>query len=447
MLTEELERAYDSLLEFHSRFGPYFGRSEVRAHTQAYLRGLLVRREERRNAENLAEGIEGETARGLQRMLTESGWEVQPVIGEMQAYLHPILYDPEGIDVIDESAFVKKGKHSVGVGRQWCGRLGKVENCQVGVLLAHVSSQGHALLDAELFLPEEWSLDPQRCRAAGVPEEVICAGHRTKPQIGLELLRRSRERGQLSGKWVTADEHYGQSPQLREGLEAAGRLYVVEVGVNQHVYEPVPQVGCTGRQSKPRVLEPEAKARSVQEVAAGIPEQEWRAIVVGEGSQGPREFQFAARRVLESREGLPGRESWLVLRRNLDGSEPKYYLSNAPTDTRLEVLAKVGSARCYVESCILNSKHEVGLDEYEVRSWRGWHHHVTLVLLACALLLGLQQEWGEKYAPVDAAAGGEGAGGATTQAAFYPSRVAAVVGADATAQRARETFPRQTQTA
>jgi len=385
--------------KFHQEFAPLFGRTEARERSEQYLRGLLVQQTDRRNAENLAEAIEGATPRSLQRFLTESPWDDVPVIDGLQLHVGERLNQPEGVLVLDDTGFAKQGKKSVGVARQYSGTLGKVGNCQVGVFLAYVTAQGHALVDKALYLPKEWTADRQRCREAGVPEEI---GYQSKAELGLGLLRRARQAGHLTTEWVTADSGYGEIPTLRDTLDTEGWRYVLEVPSNLHVFPQAAQVAVpawSGRGRKPtqpQLVAGEPCSQNVQAVAASLLSADWHELTVGEGAQGPRIHQCAAVRVWESREALPGRACWLVLRRDLDGSEAKYYLSNASADTPLLRLAQVAAMRWPIETEFQTEKGETGLDEYEVRTWLGWQHHITMALLAGAFLLSLQLDWGEK---------------------------------------------------
>lgn len=408
----DFERVATSFATFHQEFEPLFGRREAQLRSEQYLRGLLVQQSDRRNAENIAEAVEGATPRSLQRFLTESPWSDEAVIDRLQSYVAQRLNRPDGVFVLDETGFPKKGKKSVGVARQYCGTLGKVANCQVGVFLAYVAEQEHALVDKRLYLPREWTNDHDRCQAAGVPDTV---DYQSKAELGLAMVRQARAAGHLSGRWVTADEAYGQVPSLRDALDEEGWWYVLEVPCTSPVFDQpakteVPAWSGRGRKpTRPRLASGEPKPRTVQAVATSLVAEEWQILTVAEGAQGPRIHQFAARRVWESRDGLPGRECWLVLRRNLDGSEPKYYLSNAPVSTPLLTLAQVGARRWPIETEFQTEKGETGLDEYEIRSWPGWHHHITLALLAGVFLLSLQQDWGGKDAPGDATANQSGA--------------------------------------
>jgi len=391
-----------SFAAFHQVFAPRFGRTEARERSEQYLRGLLVQQTDRRNAENLAESIAGATPRGLQRFLTESPWQDEPVIDDLQGYVGQQLNEPTGVFVLDDTGFVKQGKKSVGVARQYSGTLGKVGNCQVGVFLAYVSGQGHALVDKALYLPREWTDDRQRCRAAGVPEAIA---YQSKAELGLALLRRARRAGHLKAEWITADAGYGEVPTLRDSLAADDWRYLLEVPSTTHVFTQLAQVaipawsGRGRKPSQPQLVAGEPGPQSVPAVAASLPPAAWYELTVAEGAQGPRIHQFASLRVWESRDGLPGRACWLVLRRDVDGSAAKYYLSNAPADTPLLRLAQVGAMRWPVETEFQTEKGETGLDEYEVRSWLGWQQHITMALLAGAFLLRLQVDWGKKSAP------------------------------------------------
>lgn len=433
-----------TLAAFHRRFAPRFGRPEARRRGEQYLRGLVVQQTDRRNAENLAEAVPGATARTLQRFLTEAPWDAGAVVADLQDYLGERLSAPDGVFVLDETGFAKQGKRSVGVARQYCGTLGKVGNCQVGVFVAYTSDRGTALIDHRLYLPARWTDDRARCAAAGVPEGV---GFRTKAELGLAMLRGARGRGALAGDWVTADEHYGQDPALRDALDADGWRYVLEVPLSTHLFGERAEAAVpvwTGRGRKPthaRLVDGAEPARSVAAILAATDETAWQELTVAEGAQGPRTYRFVAGRVWESRDGLPGRECWLVLRRNRDGGEPKAYLANAPTDTPLAVMAAVGARRWAIETAFQQAKGEAGLDEYEVRGWAGWQHHVTLVLLAAAFLLTVQQEWGGKGGPPHRAAGGAGAARIAAPADVEPRRAAGLAARHPNPQRLRHAIP------
>jgi len=409
------ERVYQVFGEFHAFFAPAFGRKQWREHSRHYLQALLVQSQERRNAENLAEMVPV-SARALQRFLpdfnTVARWDDDAVIARLQEHLGPRLEHPLAVWVFDGSDFPKQGVKSVGVTRQYCGALGKVANCQAGVFLAHVGPRGRALVDKRLYLPEVWTSDPARCATAGVPEAQ--RRYWAKTDLALEMLRQARARGYLSAEWVAGDDAFGRSPVFRDGLTAEGMQYVLDVPPDTPVWllEPTwsrPAYQGRGRPSRPKPhLE---ERRTVAERSLAQPEEAWHEVTLGEGAQGPRTYRFSAQRIRETRNREPGGVLWAVYRQNLDGSEPRYYLSNAPEDTPLETLARVGGSRWPIETEFETGKSNVGLDEYETRTWAGWHHHITLCLLAGAFLLSLQQDWGGKDAPDHAPPGVPGGAG------------------------------------
>ena len=392
------ERVYDSFQKFHAFFAPSFGRKQWREHSRNYLQALLVQARDRRNAENLSESV-GISARAMQRFLTEARWDGDAVVGRLQEYLAPRLGHPEAVWVLDGSDFPKQGRKSAGVARQYCGRLGKVANCQAGMFLAYVSPLGRALVDKRLYLPESWTSGQERCVAAGVPTER--QSYHSKTELALELLETAMALGHLKAGWVAGDGAFGMSPSFREDLAALGMRYVLDVPGNTAVWplelawtSPGYQ-GC-GRPRKPRLRE--GQRRTMEQRGDELPEEAWREITVAQGSQGPRVYRFSAQRVRPTSRGKHGEIQWAIYRRNLDGSEPRNYLSNAPEDTALEILACVGSSRWRIETEFETEKGEVGLDEYEARSWAGWHHHIAMCLLGGAFLLGLQQDWEDKDA-------------------------------------------------
>jgi SRSO17 transposase len=470
----EFRRVAGAFRGFHKRFAPLFGRKEARRHGEQYVRGLLVQRAERRNAENLAEavvGTAGRDARALQQFLTDSPWDCEAVTAELQRFVAERLLPQtpaegtagEGVWTLDSTGFAKRGTRSAGVARQYSGTLGKVDNCQIGVFLGYATARGHALVAGRLWLPREWADDSDRCRRAGVPEEVVAAGYQSQADLGLALLRQAGAAGALVGRWVTADEAFGQVPAFRDALDAEGCWYAAEVPCTTPVFTAAPRTEHVrlAPDGPPRLAVVQPPAQTVQAVAAALAADQWTTLTVADGAQGPRTYAFAARRVWESRDEVPGRACWLVLRRNLDGSESKYSLSNAPEETPLATVARVGATRWTVETEFQLNKGQVGLDEYEVRSWSGWHHHVTLCLLANAFLLALQHDWtgaGEKGLRgrprfVDGATGTRstrhappGRARSARPAAAPPldaRRPAPVDGRNAVPQRPRQSLPRQ----
>jgi len=431
---QEFERVYPLFCAFHAEYAPDFGRKQWRENSEPYLQGLLVQAEERRNAENLAEALPV-SARALQRFLTDARWDDAAVIAHLQADLGPRLTDPLAVFAVDSSSFPKQGKKSVGVARQYCGALGKVANCQIGVFLAHVGPRGRALVDKRLYLPQEWVKDPARCDAAGIPREQQV--YRSETQLALEMLQAAQARGHLTAAWVTGDDTYGKSPEFREAVAAAGFQYVLEVPADTPVWPQDPTWETPVWSGKGRPPEPHpvlAERQTVRERAAALPAAAWQEIAVAEGAQGWRTYRFAAARLRETRDGAPGQELWVVYRQNLDASEPRYYFSNAPADTPLAALARVAAARWPIETEFETAKSDIGLDEYEVRGWPGWHHHITMCLLAGVFLLRMQQEWWGKDAPDHPATDLSGGAGTVAAGAVRPRRPAALAGGHPTPQ-------------
>ena len=402
MTKKDLQQALPRFTEFVRRFGPLLEGDSRVARAEAYLRGLLLDADDNKNAETIAlNAYGGDTSqvRMTQHFLGQSPWPYLPLRAELVRWVDEAFGEPEGVLIVDESGVAKCGDKSVGVARQYCGATGKIDNCQVGVFLAYASGQGHTLLDARLYLPEEeWAKDPARRQAAGVPAEVV---FRTKPELAAELVLGPGQA--LRHGWVTFDEGYGKDPGFLSRLEEAGERYLGEVPKSVRVWRQRPVVegpgrGRTGRpRHKPRVRADQPAPQTVAQVAAGLRVRAWQRLAFREGTKGTQEAEFARLRVVAEREDLPGPEMWLVVERSLD-QEPtiKYYLSNATPEVPLLQLVQVGHTRWPVEDCFLQGKQEVGLDAYEVRSWLGWHHHMTLVMLALWFLKLETQRLGEK---------------------------------------------------
>ena len=344
--------------ELAARLAPRFGRVEPRRRLLAYLRGLLAP-VERKNGWQLAEVAGDRTPDGMQDFLSRMRWDADAVRDDLRAYVVEHLGDPDGVLVLDETGFVKKGEKSAGVQRQYSGTAGRVENCQVGVFLGYAGRHGRALIDRALYLPEGWAGDPGRRAGAGVPAAVAFA---TKPRLGLRMLERALGAG-VPCSWVTGDSVYGADRALRRRIEVRGGLgYVLAVTSGQRL-----------------------GGRRVDAWAAGVPAEGWQRLSAGEGSKGPRFYDWA---YMPYRGGAPaGWGKGLLVRRKLaEPDELTFYLTLAPEGTDLATLVRVAGTRWTIEACFEAAKGEVGLDGYEVRSWTGWHRHVTLAMLAHAYL-------------------------------------------------------------
>ncbi len=402
---------------FLQRYAPCFGRDEAQAHANRFVQGLLLGGD-RRSVENIAEAIDGCVVRSLQKFIAQSPWSDDDVLEELQRHVTEVLGDPEAALNVDETGFPKKGDKSVGVKRQYAGCLGRTDNCQIGVCVNYRSAEGHTLIDRRLFLPQEWADDAPRRQESGVPASVV---FRTKPELALEMVQQAVARG-LPFRWVTADSVYGDSPTFVQGVRGLGKWYVVDTSADARVWLAEPVVipagtkGPRGRAStRPRAA---TKPERVDGVVARLPADVWKRIVVAEGSQGPRIYEYAYLWVWFSEEGLPSGRERLLVRRSLgQQAEVKYHRSNAPAAVALEKLAQVRGGHWSVEQSFEAGKGECGLDEYETRGWVGWHHHTALSLLAL-WFLGLQRRrLGEKRAANDRARGKGAAGAFARQAA------------------------------
>lgn len=404
MTAKDLRRALPLFDEFVERFTPHLvddKRTDSRKdRAKAYLRGLLLDAESTKTAEAIALKVHGEPSqvRMTQVFLAQSPWADEPLRGELVGWVDQELGSETGTLIVDESGVAKCGDKSVGVARQYCGSTGKVDNCQVGVYVAYASPEGHTLLDERLYLPAEWATDAERRQAAGVPEGVV---FRTKPELALELIRQVGPK--IRHGWVTFDEGYGKDPVFLSGLEELDERYIGEVpkscrGWLRRPKVQEPPTGRSGRsRRKARVQPGEPQPQTVAELAAALPSSAWKRLRFREGTKGTQQAHFAALRFVPERDDLPGPELWLVIERSCDQAPYiKYYLSNAaPTCPVLE-MAQAGHSRWQIEDCFLRGKQEVGLDDYEVRGWRGYHHHLTLVMLAHWFLVLQKRRLGKK---------------------------------------------------
>jgi SRSO17 transposase len=365
------------LRQWHSRLAPFFARPEVLEHALLYLQAILSDIP-RKNGWQIAEHARQLRPYGMQRLLSRAVWDQDAVRDALQRFVcqtlladHPTPVadaSPFPVLIIDESGFPKRGKHSAGVGRQYCGISGRVENCQVGVFLSYVTALGHALIDRELYLPEDWCADAARRQAAHIPESVP---FQTKPELAQHLLARALSAG-VPCRWVVADSVYGHSPELRLFLEAQGSPYALAV--------PSIEVICVQTRDGPLLAD-------VGSIASQPHAGDWQRLSMSLGSKGERLFDWARLPWLQG--GSVDGRHWLLMRRCLDDpQELAYYLVWAPLATPLSTMAQAIGVRWRIEEDLEASK-DLGLDQYEVRSYLGWYRHCTLVLLAYAFLVGL----------------------------------------------------------
>ena len=329
-----------------------------------YVSGLVAGLE-RKNGWTLAEHAGEAAPDGMQRLLRRADWDVDGVRDDVRDYVVERLGDRQGVLVVDDTGFLKKGTRSAGVQRQYSGTAGRIENCQIGVFLAYATPAGHALIDRELYLPESWTSDRVRCRAAGVPDDVEFA---TKPVLAQAMLGRAIEAG-VPFSWVTADEAYGQVKYLRVWLEERDCSYVLATRCNDDV------------------LTTNGRAGRADKLIAALPAKAWRRLSVGAGAHGPRDYDWARAPIRIA--WAPGRGHWLLARRSIsDPTEIAYYICYGPRRSSLIDLAWIAGSRWRVEECFQQAKNEAGLDHYQVRRWRAWYAHITLSMLALAWLAG-----------------------------------------------------------
>lgn len=342
--------------------GRRFGRVEPRLQAKAYLRGLLAP-VERKNSWQLAEAAGQRTPDRMQRLLSAAVWDPDLVRDDVRSYVAEHLGDSDGVLIVDETGFVKRGNRSAGVQRQYSGTAGRVENCQLAVFCAYASPRGHALVDRELYLPKSWTDDPVRRADSGIP-----AGYQftTKPILATQMLGRALDAGMPAG-WVTADEAYGHDSKFRYFLAARRIGYVVAIPRSQPIHDG------TGS----------ARADTI---VAGAPHAAWKRLSAGAGSKGQRLHDWAVAE-LPGHQDRHDRSRWLLVRRSLsDPDELAFYLCAGPDSTTLDTLVRVAGARWAIETCFKDAKGETGLDHYQVRTYRAWYRHITLSMLAYAYL-------------------------------------------------------------
>lgn len=365
--------AWQSAFEqFMKPFGRFFKRSESRKSAGQYVRGLLAE-VKRKTCWQLAEVMGEAHPDGLQYLLSGAEWDADAVCQQLRREVMAQLgYEP-GIGVIDESGFVKKGCCSAGVKRQYCGRVGKIENCQVGVYLGYIAPQGHALLDRELYLPEDWCTDEGRRVKAKIPVSVT---FQTKPQLALRMLERAWAEG-VPMQWVVGDSAYGNASQLREAIADAGRYYALEMPKSARVRTTAETV------------------ETIEAVGDALPTEAWTRYALTLSEQGLRESHWTAQRVVSATDDLG--EQWLLIRQSLTTpTDLTYFLSNAPADTPLDTLVQVAGSRYHIEHLLEEAKGMAGLGHYEVRYWHSWYRHMTLALMAHTWLTLIRQADAQK---------------------------------------------------
>lgn len=388
----------EELAAYHRQFLPLFQRREQRDWSLLYLCGQLSNLE-RKTIEPIVLALIGpdpNAIRGMQQFIGQGEWDPAPVIEQAQSLVAAWLGEPDGVVIVDGSGFPKQGPHSVGVGWQYCGHLGKIANCQMGVFSAYATRRGYAFLDERLYVLADWFGDEyrDRWRACGIPDTL--AFH-TEPELALDMIAGLVRRAVVPFRWVACDEGYGKSPAFLQRIAALGKWYLAEVPSDTRVWVRTPAVELPGQgpmgrpRTQLRVKRTAPRPQEMRELQAQLPPSTWQRRIIKEGSKGPLLAEFACLRITPVRDGLPGPRSWAILRRTL-GPQPevKFYLSNAPATCPLSEFVRVSGLRWPVETAFEEGKGEVGMDHYETRTWRGWHHHMTHAILAHLFLIRLR---------------------------------------------------------
>lgn len=393
-LLEELDR-------YQQSFSGLFRRKEQRQWAGKYMEGQMLDLE-RKSIEPMAQALDGGNVQAMQQFISEGAWSDAEVLAQHQRLVAETLGRPEGVLILDGCDFPKQGQDSVGVARQYCGALGKIANCQASVVLVYASERGATLLDRRLYLPEVWFGEDQRHRwqRCGIPEDIP---FQTRPELGGAMIEAVCQDGVVPFRWVAMDEGYGKSPHLLTRIQAQNKWFFAEIprvtrGWRRRPQVILPAASPMGRPpTRLRLRSGEPASQRVDQLAAALPPRAWQAFIIHEGSKGPLAVEVAAVRVVMAEDDLPGREEWLVVRRT-SRRQPlaqwKFYRSNAPATTAQTTLARMTAWRWPVETVIEECKGELGFDHYEVRGWRGWHHHTTLTMLSHHFLVRLRVEMG-----------------------------------------------------
>ena len=400
LTVQDVETLRPELAAYVDQFAACFARADQHTWAHRYLQGLLSVLP-RKSIEPMALAL-GLPIRGMQAFIGESPWAYGPLLLQHQALLAQTLGTEDAVLLVDESGMPKQGLHSAAVARQYCGALGKVTSCQMGVFVGYASTKGYTIADGRLFVPECWFDERHQAlrEEVGMPADLT---FQTKPQLAVQLLEAISARGVLKARWVAADALYGDSPAFRDAVAEMGYWYFTEVACSQLIWRRHPAViippwSGKGRKPKRKQLKtPGNQPYRVDELLWRLPKQAWVRGLVKEGSKGPIVCDFAFVRVTEARAGLPGPRLWLVMRRNVDDpSEVKFYLCNAPEAIETGRLVRMSGMRWPIELTFEVGKDDLGMDQYETRSWLGWHHHMTLVMLAHQFLVWVRVQWHEK---------------------------------------------------
>ncbi len=393
LTAQDIKKCSKDLIKFYTDFTHLFVTPSAIKWGLKYLQGLLLCNK-RHNISESSQTVVGGNHQNMHHFISNSPWQDEPIISEIQKKVNELIGDSnDGALILDETGVAKKGNESAGVARQYSGTLGKVDNCQVGVFLAYSRENMVTLIDKRLYLPESWASDFQRRRKCGVPDEIT---FQTKAQLGLDMIL-SAKNGNMKFGWTGFDSHYGEQPWFLDALYKEGIIYLGEVpcttrlwpGRPPHTEVPVRNGSRGPHPTKEKLVQGEPSAVEVRQIERSITDEQWTRIKVRDGEKGPMVWDFAAFRVYGVRDNLPNdREEWLIIRRDiLDPKELKFCLSSAAEDTPIEKLASMVAQRYWIEKSLKDAKGEAKLDEYQVRSWQAWHHHMIMTLLAMLFLL------------------------------------------------------------
>ena len=392
----------NELKGFHEQFYDCFQRSESREHFLKYMAGQFSPLE-RKSIEPIALAVKDGNVRAMQRFVSDAPWDDEKIIHKYRSCVNDDLGSPDAALIFDETSFVKKGQDSIGVAKQYCGTIGKVENCQVGVFAAYASENGYAMVDKRLFVPEKWFADDfaKRRKKCKLPEKTV---FHTKPQLAVEMLSAIHEENGLPFKYVLADSLYGTSPEFIATVDALpDKTYFVSVPKDTRCWLKRPMTITKSyrwggkERTKTLLVDPDSKPLTVEELARNINDYFWYRRKVSEGAKGPIVYEYTRRQVILSADGLPQKTVWLLIRRTL-GEDPQYsyFISNASTSTRLKTLVWLSGLRWAIEQCFEEAKTELGMDHYEVRKFPGWQHHILTCMLAHFFLWHLKIRMGKK---------------------------------------------------
>jgi SRSO17 transposase len=400
--SNDVKDSINELEGFHEIFNDCFHRSESRAHFLKYMVGQFSELE-RKSIEPIALNVKEGKVRAMQRFVSDAEWDNDKILYKYRNMVNEDMGDNDGVLIIDESGFQKKGNDSVGVAKQYCGNIGKVENCQVGVFAAYASPKGYSLVDKRLFMPEKWFTEDYETKRkkCNVPANL---SFKTKPQLAVDMFQKLFNENVLPFKYVLADSLYGASPEFIEAVEkCVGMTYFVSIPSDTQCWLNMPilrekQYKYKGEIRTKTILEKtEKKPIKANDLAKNINNFFWYKRKVSEGAKGPIEYEFTKRQVVLAKNGLPEKTVWLIIKRTVE-PDPVYfyYISNAPVSSKLPTFVWLSGLRWAIEQCFEETKSELGMDHYEVRKHGGWNHHILTCMMAHFFLWHIKIRLGKK---------------------------------------------------